>query len=147
MLLDERTVLHHLGTRRRSVSRMVNRPRSHVEYRQLVLLYPSQIWFRQWLSCTCFFSQFYRVYSPVTFPKKYDPTGALVRHYCPELAKYPDKYINEPWKAFFAEQKKASCIIGVDFPERMIDDREWKEICPKRMKAAYEIDLKEMRQR
>ena len=32
-----------------------------------------------------------RVYGVVSFPTKYDKTGALVRKFCPELAKFPDK--------------------------------------------------------
>merc|ERR1719506_1424752 len=28
-----------------------------------------------WLSCSCFFYQYFRVYSPVAFPKKYDKEG------------------------------------------------------------------------
>jgi cryptochrome len=94
---------------------------------------------RQWLSCTCFFSQYYRVYSPTAFPKKYDPTGALVRHYCPELSQFPDRYIYEPWLASVAEQRKAGCIIGVDYPERMLDDKERRDVCLRRMKAAYDV--------
>ncbi|KAH7136073.1 FAD binding domain of DNA photolyase-domain-containing protein [Dendryphion nanum] len=42
----------------------------------------------QWLSCTAFFAQFYRVYSPVAFGKKWDPEGEFVRRYVPELAGY-----------------------------------------------------------
>jgi cryptochrome len=78
----------------------------------------------------------------VAFPKKYDPSGALVRHYCPELAKFPDKFIYEPWTAPIAEQKKAGCIIGKDYPERMLDDKERKETCLQRMKAAFDLGLK-----
>ena len=32
-----------------------------------------------WLSCSCFFYQYFRCYSPVAFPKKYDKDGAYVR--------------------------------------------------------------------
>ena len=98
--------------------------------------------FRQWLACTCFFSQFYRVYSPIAFPKKYDPTGALMRHCCAELRNFPDKYIYEPWLASDSEQTKAGCIIGINYPERMLDDQERKEMCLARMKAAYDLGFK-----
>jgi cryptochrome len=53
----------------------------------------------QWLSCTAFFSQFFRVYSPVAFPQKWDKEGVFVRRYVPELANMLAKYIYEPWKA------------------------------------------------
>ncbi|KAL8933139.1 MAG: hypothetical protein Q9211_005939, partial [Gyalolechia sp. 1 TL-2023] len=33
----------------------------------------------QWLSCTAFFAQFYRCYSPIAFPKKWDEDGVFVK--------------------------------------------------------------------
>ena len=47
----------------------------------------------QWLSCSCFFYQYFRCYSPVAFGKKTDPEGAYIRKYVPALAKYPKKFI------------------------------------------------------
>ena len=38
-----------------------------------------------WLSCSAFFSQYYRVYSPITFGQKYDKSGAYVRNFIPAL--------------------------------------------------------------
>lgn len=40
-----------------------------------------------WLSCTAFFSMFYRVYSPVAFGRKMDAEGKFVKHFVPELEK------------------------------------------------------------
>ena len=65
-----------------------------------------------WLSCSCFFYQYFRCYSPVAFPKKYDKNGDYVRRWLPQLKDYPAKYIYEPWKAPIADQKKAGCVIG-----------------------------------
>ena len=33
----------------------------------------------QWLSASCFFYQYFRVYSPVAFGKKTDPNGYYIR--------------------------------------------------------------------
>lgn len=44
-------------------------------------------------------TQYYRVYSPVTFGKKYDPEGHFIRRFVPQLEKFPAKYIYEPWTA------------------------------------------------
>ena len=41
-----------------------------------------------WLSASAFFYQYHRVYSPVTFGKKYDPNGDFVRKFVPELKVY-----------------------------------------------------------
>lgn len=90
-----------------------------------------------WLSASAFFSQYFRVYSPATYGQKSDKTGALIRKYCPELSKFPDKFIYEPWLAPLAVQKAAGCIIGVDYPARMVDDKKAKETAMSGMKVAY----------
>lgn len=90
-----------------------------------------------WLSCSAFFSQFFRVYGAATFPVKYDKGGSLVRKYCPELKDYPDKYIYSPHLAPLHIQKQAKCIIGKDYPFPMLDEKEEKARCLARMKAAY----------
>lgn len=38
-----------------------------------------------WLSASSFFYQYFRVYSPVTYGKKYDPEGKYVKHFLPIL--------------------------------------------------------------
>ena len=65
--------------------------------------------------------QYFRCYSPVAFPQKYDKTGAYVRRWLPQLAHLPNKYIYEPWLTPIADQKKAGCIIGVDYPKPIVD--------------------------
>ena len=42
-----------------------------------------------WLSASSFFYQYFRVYSPVTYGKKYDPEGKYVRHFLPVLKVRP----------------------------------------------------------
>ena len=69
-----------------------------------------------WLSASAFFHQYFRVYSPIAFGKKTDPSGAYIRKYLPKLAKFPDKFIYEPWTAPMAIQRAAGCIIGTDYP-------------------------------
>ncbi|KAK4530573.1 hypothetical protein CCYA_CCYA04G1430 [Cyanidiococcus yangmingshanensis] len=74
-----------------------------------------------WLSCSAFFHQYYRVYSPIGFPQKYDPNGDFVRHFLPVLREMPAKYIYTPWEAPLAVQRKAHCIIGEDYPSPIVD--------------------------
>lgn len=106
----------------------------------------------QWLSCTAFYSQFYRCYSPIAFPKKTDAKGEFVRHFCPELKDYPDKFIYEPWKAPTADQKKAGCLIKGDgqeteeggmkvYPKPMFDFNARRTICIDAIKSAYRVNL------
>lgn len=105
----------------------------------------------QWLSCTAFFAQFYRCYSPISFPQKTDKNGDFVRRYVPELKDFPAKYIYEPWKAPIADQKKAGCRIQGDgtqeidgmrtYPKPMFDFSERRQICIDGMKNAYDIHM------
>jgi len=90
-----------------------------------------------WLSCSAFFHAYFRCYGPTTFFKKTDKKGAYIRKHVPILKKYPDKFIYEPWLAPKSVQKSAGCIIGKDYPERMV---EHKIVCKEnmaKMKLAY----------
>ena len=106
----------------------------------------------QWLSCTAFYSQYYRCYSPIQFPQKTDKDGDFVRKYVPELAKFDKKYIYEPWKAPIADQKKWGCRVEGDgseegtkdlkkYPRPMFDFAERRQICMDAMKNAYAVGL------
>ena len=104
------------------------------------------------LSCTAFFSQFYRCYSPIAFPKKWDPEGHFVRKYVPELANFDKKYIYEPNKAPIVDQKKWGCMItggGAEngdgktstYPKPMLDFNERRQFCIDKIKAAYDMKV------
>ncbi|CAI5466934.1 unnamed protein product [Closterium sp. Yama58-4] len=90
-----------------------------------------------WLSASAFFSQFHRIYSPVTFGKKYDPSGKFIRHFLPVLKDMPSQYIYEPWTAPLAVQRRANCIIGKDYPNPIVDHAEASKRCRDVMGAAY----------
>lgn len=102
-----------------------------------------------WLSCTAFFAQFYRCYSPIAFGKKWDPNGDFIRRYVPELAKFDKKFIYEPWKAPIADQKKWGCRVtnddsaagGQSYPKPMFDFDKRRQICLDSMKNAYDVGL------
>ena len=103
----------------------------------------------QWLSCTAFFAQFFRVYSPIAFPQKWDKEGKFVRKYVPELKNLDAKYIYEPWKAPLQDQKKAGVRITGDantdeqsvYPKPMFDFAERRAACLEVMKKAYAVGL------
>lgn len=91
-----------------------------------------------WLSASAYFFQFFRVYSPVAFPKHTDPDGDYVRRWVPELANFPKAYIYEPWKASKQNQRKWGCEIGSDYPEPIVDHAAVSKLNMARHKAAYE---------
>lgn len=90
-----------------------------------------------WLSASAFFHQYFRVYSPIAFGKKTDAEGAFIKKYVPELRKFPSGIIYEPWKASLDNQKKYGCIIGKDYPQRIVDHDVAMKANLLKMKAAY----------
>ncbi|MDP2434640.1 MAG: FAD-binding domain-containing protein [archaeon] len=74
-----------------------------------------------WVSCSAFFHQFSRVYSPTAFPKKYPDSPDFIRHWVPELRSFPTCHIFEPWLAPLSVQRASHCIIGVEYPAPMVD--------------------------
>eukprot|EP00968_Pinguiococcus_pyrenoidosus_P027171 scaffold7358_cov252-Pinguiococcus_pyrenoidosus.AAC.15 len=48
--------------------------------------------------------------------KDYDPTGAYIRTWCPELKDVPIRYLFEPWTMPKDVMAQANCQIGVDYP-------------------------------
>ena len=107
----------------------------------------------QWLSCTAFYAQFYRCYSPVAFGKKWDDNGDYIRKYVPELKDLPKKYIFEPHKAPIQDQKNAGVVVkgagsGEEkegdlavYPKPMLDFNEARKVCIDGMGQAYKIGL------
>lgn len=93
----------------------------------------------QWLSCSNFFYQYFRCYSPVAFGKKTDPDGHYIRKWLPKLKNYPPKYIYEPWNAPKELQKQWGCIVGKDYPERLIIHEVESKVNMDKMKKAYDL--------
>ncbi|CAN6456193.1 unnamed protein product [Victoria cruziana] len=93
-----------------------------------------------WLSCSSFFYQYHRIYSPTTFGKKYDPDGNFIRFFIPVLKDMPKEYVYEPWTAPLDVQRKASCIIGKDYPRPVVDHTAASNDCKRRLAAAYALN-------
>ena len=64
---------------------------------------------------------FRRIYNPARQQRRFDPTGAYVRRYVPELSQVPDVYLAEPWTMPDEVQQRAGCIVGRDYPEPIVD--------------------------
>lgn len=90
-----------------------------------------------WLSCSGFFYQYFRCYSPVAFQKKNDPTGAYIRKWLPLLRKLPDKYIYEPWKAPTAVLGQAGIKLGETYPRPIVDHAVVSKENMEKMSFAY----------
>jgi deoxyribodipyrimidine photo-lyase len=54
----------------------------------------------QWAASTGSDPQpYFRIFNPVLQGQKFDPDGAYVRRFVPELAHLPDRYVHRPWDA------------------------------------------------
>lgn len=91
-----------------------------------------------WLSCSGFFYQYFRCYSPVAFAKKDDSTGRYIRKYVPELKELPNKYIYEPWEAPSSVLAKAGVELGKNYPRPIVDHTVISKENMSRMKEAYD---------
>ena len=76
----------------------------------------------QWAASTgCDAQPYFRIFNPVAQSRKFDPRGAFIRRYVPELARLPDESIHEPWTLSALEQRQAGCVIGRDYPAPVVD--------------------------
>ena len=76
----------------------------------------------QWAASTgCDAQPYFRVFNPVTQSERFDPDGAFIRRYVPELARVPTAHIHAPWRMTPLEQEAAGCVIGRDYPPPIVD--------------------------
>jgi deoxyribodipyrimidine photo-lyase len=64
---------------------------------------------------------YFRVFNPVLQGKKFDPDGAYVRRFVPELARLPDAHIHAPWEAPPALLAASGVGLGTNYPHPIID--------------------------
>ncbi len=70
----------------------------------------------QWMAGTGTDSRPNRVLNPVTQAKRYDPDGAYVRRWVPELAALEGRLVHEPWKL----QGFDRAALG-DYPDPIVE--------------------------
>ena len=86
-----------------------------------------------WLAGVAPFSMpYYRVYNPCPDSKSSlnveTKEASFVRHWVPELASFPSKYIFEPHLAPEWVQEESGCVIGVDYPLPLVDRKESRRV-------------------
>jgi deoxyribodipyrimidine photo-lyase len=70
---------------------------------------------------------FFRIFNPVSQGQRYDPDGAYVRRWVPELAKLPDRYLHAPWTAPPDARETAGIRLGEDYPAPLVDHSNARE--------------------
>lgn len=64
---------------------------------------------------------YFRIFNPVLQSMKFDPEGAYIRRFVPELANVPNEFIHQPWKMAVELQRQLGCLIGIDYPAPIVD--------------------------
>jgi deoxyribodipyrimidine photo-lyase len=70
---------------------------------------------------------YFRIFSPEAQGTRFDPEGAYVRHWVPELKALPAKYIHVPWKAPDEVLTKSKVKLGETYPQPIVDHAEARE--------------------
>jgi len=92
-----------------------------------------------WLSCSGFFYQYFRVYSPVAFAQKTDMTkrAEYIRRWQPHLKKMPQKFIYDPHKCPKDTLRGLKLIVGKNMPKYIVDHKTSSEANKSKMAEAY----------
>lgn len=72
-------------------------------------------------------SPYFRIFNPVAQGEKFDPQGAYVRRWVPEIASLPDRWIQAPWTAPPSALADAGVTLGRDYPKPMVDHANARE--------------------
>ena len=64
---------------------------------------------------------YFRVFNPVLQGMKFDPDGAYVRKFVPELKNLPAEWVHQPWKAPDQVLKAAGVSMPRDYPLPIVD--------------------------
>jgi deoxyribodipyrimidine photo-lyase len=76
----------------------------------------------QWSAgCGADAQPFFRIFNPVLQGIKFDPEGAYVRRWVPELSRLPSAWIHQPWKAPAAALLDAGVRLGKVYPRPIVD--------------------------
>ncbi|HEY4247700.1 MAG TPA: deoxyribodipyrimidine photo-lyase [Lacunisphaera sp.] len=82
----------------------------------------------QWSAgCGADAAPYFRIFNPILQGAKFDPTGAYVRRFVPELAAVPAEFIHQPWAAPMDALAEAAVTLGRDYPHPIVDHSEARE--------------------
>ncbi|MBX9697693.1 MAG: DNA photolyase family protein, partial [Alphaproteobacteria bacterium] len=76
----------------------------------------------QWIAgCGADAAPYFRIFNPVLQGEKFDPDGAYVRRWVPEVALLPNAFIHKPWEASELILKQAGVSRGQSYPRPIVD--------------------------
>jgi deoxyribodipyrimidine photo-lyase len=76
----------------------------------------------QWVAgCGADAAPYFRIFNPVTQAGRFDPTGAYVRRWLPELARLEAPGVHAPWKLAPSVLRGAGVELGRTYPRPIVD--------------------------
>lgn len=76
----------------------------------------------QWSASTGVDAQpWFRIFNPVLQSRKFDPGGAFIKTWCPELKDLDETTLHWPHDLTLMEQLAANCELGKDYPHPIVD--------------------------
>lgn len=79
----------------------------------------------QWVAgCGVDAAPYFRIFNPVVQGEKFDPDGAYVRHWVPELLGLAAEWIHQPWNAPPLVLAAAGIALGKTYPFPLVDHAE-----------------------
>lgn len=82
----------------------------------------------QWVAgCGADAAPYFRIFNPVAQGEKFDPDGAYVRRWVPELKDLPAKYVHAPWTAPADALATAGVVLDRDYPTPIVDHKAARE--------------------
>ena len=82
----------------------------------------------QWAASTgCDAQPYFRIFNPVSQSERFDPKGAFIRRYVPEIASLDDKHIHAPWLAPALVLQASGVELGRTYPNPIVDHAQARE--------------------
>jgi deoxyribodipyrimidine photo-lyase len=76
----------------------------------------------QWTAgCGADAAPYFRIFNPVLQGEKFDPQGAYLQRWVPELAALPASCIHRPWEASASELAAAGVVLGRTYPRPIVE--------------------------
>ena len=82
----------------------------------------------QWVAgCGADAAPYFRVFNPILQGEQFDPDGAYVSRWVPELAQLQPPLIHKPWEATPMELASANITLGKSYPAPIVDHKAGRE--------------------
>lgn len=79
----------------------------------------------QWTAgCGADAAPYFRIFNPIVQAQKFDPNGAYIRRWIPELESLPTPWVFKPWEAPPEILQSEKIRLGEDYPEPIVDHAE-----------------------